>query len=647
MRKYLIFIITLFIVGACSTAPGPDDYEWCWIYDFTTSDYDFSIIEDRGIWIDGTGFNSLVPEINIGEEEEPVIITAPYGALDLYYTYPYDVITLPTVDISHITVSVKRPSYVDPNIPLRVNATGSIYGLEFDTEDGYTDFIIPGGLTEGDFTLQNITGDTSQIIDTSLTIQVNGTTNPSAIVVTRMTIYGSGYLPFFFDACGDPTPTPTPVTSTPTETPSPTPTNTPTETLTPSQTFTPSPTPNPCEIIWDFEVSDYGFELYPASSGAGGEWIEGTGFQSTDIGEADVISFVLHDITTLTGITGVEILVDTSSSVPSSNIEVWIGDPLIDNNPSPTIERWELDTDDGWMLDNGSAASTPVWRTVPLLEDTITPHDITGINLYWIMQDEGFSRIRKLRFICDDIPTPTPSPTSTLSTEEAESTDVALSMTPPATSTPNPSLTYIPSGTPFSTMEAGEGTPTPSDAERENEVESAILDELQRHDNWLENAVGDLSEGIGNTLNGIGEGIANIGNGIGDFFGGIGGILSDALGVVQELVGTVQLGAEGAITLMGKMSGWITDSFQRIAGMITSFFGAPPTAIPGLPMCFSDPLNHDLCAIYYILDWTLLATGTPGQFIVPLVLALMNIVIIFRAIKFILKFIKRSEDATA
>jgi hypothetical protein len=197
-------------------------------------------------------------------------------------------------------------------------------------------------------------------------------------------------------------------------------------------------------------------------------------------------------------------------------------------------------------------------------------------------------------------------------------------------------MTLLPSSTPFQTPAPGAGTPTlEPDITAENEAEWEILGELQ----------------------GIGDFFANIFGGLFDFLSGVFQFIFDAIGAFFALIGAVLrfiielleiavLIIQLILGLINLLLAYMRALIERLALLIATFFTVPPTPIEAMPLCVTDPMSYDICAIYYIMDWTLFAPETPGAFIVPLLLAVMNVIIIMRFAKYVLKIIRRGEDVT-
>lgn len=68
-----------------------------------------------------------------------------------------------------------------------------------------------------------------------------------------------------------------------------------------------------------------------------------------------------------------------------------------------------------------------------------------------------------------------------------------------------------------------------------------------------------------------------------------------------------------------------------------------PTSIPNLPNCKTDRLASELCAIYYIITYTILA-GPIGSLIMPAAQIAVDLFIIFEFVRGVMAIIKRLDD---
>lgn len=88
------------------------------------------------------------------------------------------------------------------------------------------------------------------------------------------------------------------------------------------------------------------------------------------------------------------------------------------------------------------------------------------------------------------------------------------------------------------------------------------------------------------------------------------------------------------IVLVGLGLGWLFQVAQIVGGIFAQIQGAPVQPIAGLPRCISAPTESELCAIWYVLDWTLFAPQTPGEWLIPLLVLIVDLVILFYVAKF-------------
>lgn len=98
--------------------------------------------------------------------------------------------------------------------------------------------------------------------------------------------------------------------------------------------------------------------------------------------------------------------------------------------------------------------------------------------------------------------------------------------------------------------------------------------------------------------------------------------------------------------LFGALIAYLGQAGSIVTSLLTAFANATPQAIPGLPLCMTNPMAHDLCAVYYILDNTIFAQATPGALIIPLLLIMMNMWIAVYFVRWVLRIIRRGEAVT-
>jgi len=174
-----------------------------------------------------------------------------------------------------------------------------------------------------------------------------------------------------------------------------------------------------------------------------------------------------------------------------------------------------------------------------------------------------------------------------------------------------------------------------------------ITDAIGQGFNFIANFFTNLFDLFGQFINWVIGTAANFLTIIGNVIQTILGILNQAIELVRQIAEIIRILVEIVIRLIQLFGQWIAQAGVRLGGLIASFFSAPPTPIGGLPLCISQPMQYDICAIYYIFDNTLMAPGTPGQLIIPILLVDMNIWMIAYFGKFALKLLRRGENVTS
>jgi len=125
--------------------------------------------------------------------------------------------------------------------------------------------------------------------------------------------------------------------------------------------------------------------------------------------------------------------------------------------------------------------------------------------------------------------------------------------------------------------------------------------------------------------------------------GGGGGGTPDGSGDAGDLLGSAWDIGSGLFKVGGAYLGQISDA---AGSMITALNTSAPQPINGLPQCMTNPMKHDICAIYYIMHWTLLAPNTPGALIIPLIIILMNFFIVIKFLRWGWRIVSRGEEMT-
>lgn len=638
MRKFL-FLLFLIIAAGC-TSPT-EDYDWCKIYDFTVDDYGFNF--DAGLQVDDIGIYSA-------------------GGL-IQFSYEYTQFVTPTV----ILVTVDRPDGIVGTI--NINAAGTIYGVSaslsasMDTDEETVHF------------RPATYGDAGKVINVTLDVHLQD------IIISSIEIRGLGATPFDTNPCDRVTPT-----ETHTITPDPlTPTVTPSQTSTPTETLTPSDTP---EANWscqfDFSISDAGWTNYYTgleSSGTNGTYSSPTWNASDTVYSSGTIFrrrlYIQKSFTSAT-VTNIQMNWNiTKGTFISGDAEntysMFVDGSLYANGlPSSTTNGSNKTANSGAILVTG-ATSIEIMAQSSVRTDggyngtaSVNSLNISGLgtNPFGAECNSLFTATPTL----SPTPTRTTFPTTTPQnggtatrtaiayyspttppTVDLTTTPATATGTPSVTNTAYPTYTYIPSYTPPSTYTAFPGTATSEsdfDYNRENEAEWAIFGQNADFFSWLQNMLANLFGFLAGVFNAIINAIAGFFQLIADVINFLWNLLNAIISFILEILGIILLIINLILGLVGLLLAWIGQAIARLTALITAFFTAPATPINGLPLCVSDPLSYDICAIYYIMDWTIFQPGTPGSYIIPLVLTIMNVIIIFRFVRYVMKLVRKGEDVT-
>lgn len=104
------------------------------------------------------------------------------------------------------------------------------------------------------------------------------------------------------------------------------------------------------------------------------------------------------------------------------------------------------------------------------------------------------------------------------------------------------------------------------------------------------------------------------------------GEIINAVGAIVRLIGQL---VEVVIAVIGRIWDYMTQAVSLFFEILGTINDAPPEQIPGLPRCVSAPTQYQICAVWYIVDWTLIADNTPGAMLVPLIILILDIGIAF------------------
>lgn len=109
---------------------------------------------------------------------------------------------------------------------------------------------------------------------------------------------------------------------------------------------------------------------------------------------------------------------------------------------------------------------------------------------------------------------------------------------------------------------------------------------------------------------------------------------------IIEIIEIVAMAINVIIAIAQLILHYIGQAFTLFFQIVNGLNNAGATPIPGMPLCISAPTQHDLCAIWYIIDWTLIAPGTPGAFIVPLIVLIIDVMILFYIVRNVMRLLR-------
>ncbi len=712
MYRWLLFA-ALFLLASCGS-PDTNDVDWCYTYNFVTSQNEFSI--SAGSWVSGQG-----------------LITDDTFLLQFSYGYTR------FVEPVWVIVTVARGIGVTGDIPATV--AGEIFGV-----GGTFSAALPDGQNSAVISLPN---PTIGLAGNAINVTVDA---GNYLLVRSIEIRGNGANPFPVNECDkDPfAPTqpqnPTAVTPTPTLVPSatntlpaspvPSETATATITLTPSVTNTPTitNTPGGWTCTFDFSAGQLGWTIVsPFGSHTGGEFVHADGIT----GSTAIRSAMITKSFASTTLTSIEINYDLTKGTytqPVANLSAVIFSQS--GIAASKLQNTDANGNNktfGWT---GSSTFTTISLQIVSSFDNIAPLDDYG----------GAAAINSVTVsgigtntVCDD-PTPTPTATQTpnagTQTATAQTATAAATLTPPV-QTPSPGPGYVCTysfalngGGGFQSVEGsysngvgwlGAELGGTNSLEIERSVSSTTIDFVKLF--WLveiTSATLTITEPYGSvsTINVTGGSRNQIMSGRKTnvtllTFSGTGSAIpgkrlilagaevhgqgnrpegavcgsptetpvltrtplatgtarpitrtpvSLATRIVTATPGGTPTGlASGAAVDAGQVgnnlqdvgnalgqqiSGYINDANALLGGVFGDFNNAAPSPIPGLPLCLSNPTAHDWCAIIYIIEYTILADGTPGQLIVPILQIFVYIYLLIYFVRGMLWLTRRGEQYT-
>lgn len=596
-------LIGFFVLAGCNLeTPDPDGFAWCYSYDLTADDYGFSFI--YGSYVEGVGF--------VADDQYRLV----GGLVEDFSVYP--------VTVSATLVRLLPEPPPDPIPTLNIQGVAQIFGLEIDAAAG-------GTLPEG---IDTITLSQSRQYASDHGEIINATIQGSApYALTEIWIGGEGPSPYDVNPCDVSTSTPTLTPFLATD--APTSTIAPTYTPSPTPTWSPSPTPTAttaptCPTDWT-PVAGGRYQTYAFFDGCEPLVTEVslyTGGGNTTINSSDSNTSPNSLLGNLNGSQG---SIGVRFEIPVGWQVYGVGVYAKRIGGTTSALQVQYANSAGTVINNntistGIATSWTGYSSFPF--GGPGNNTIRYIHVTAQVNGSGMPRLDTITITLAAYPsgfetwTPTPSSTNT-------PTPTTTATIPTGTSTP-PAVTAIASGTPSATATASAtrfpigvytapplGTfPPPVTPWATGTVNFQQTMTAMFGGTGTPQATGtyvvipwdpEIPEGLGEGggLDGVGEGIAEMGRGILSF----------------------------GYNAMNTALGFGTTLGNTVGGVITAWKDAQPQPIEGLPNCTGAArLQSELCAIYYILTYTIFA-GTLGSILIPVATIVIGMVIIFVVIK--------------
>jgi hypothetical protein len=577
------------------------EVDWCYEFNFITNDHESQIL--IGEWESGTGIKS---ELANGTQSILMLLQYPLTVQPLGVVWRFD-----------------RGFGTGP-APVDVQASLNAFGIGH-TPDPIQFQISPDWSPEDQFALVALTSQSAGQSGTTAQVSLNASNN---VNLTSLVVYGNGVNPFPFNHCGAATTTPTqtatePGTPTATATqgacllpgqPSPTP-GAPTST----PTVGPSPTPQTFMFTDDFS-GDLPFGVTrtlgvtgPMNGGSISIWSSGLEGWNTSTDYPSSVSSKWYNPGPATVYHDVFYTFPANVVVTAVHFDVMAigyGSGGYTAYAAAYQEGLALDPahPTGYIAGNQGASGAGheyVWETKTFphtgyLLRTVEVRLASTRGASWSLNAIDNVEIY-FKWVTPPATTPTPWPECTLTPTVTPS----VSPTPSASPTPftlTPTFTRTPTVTPFpivipTTAPTNTPRPTNTAGPPTATLDPSVTPTLRP--GYNEGTVGPFvppESGNG----GQGSGLHGLGNAL------------------------IAFGANA----WQRASGWASNAAGTITRLTNAWRSAAPTPLPYMPQCRTNPLANELCAIWYILTFTVFS-GTLGSLIVPMGVAVIDIYFLF------------------
>jgi phage-related protein len=191
-------------------------------------------------------------------------------------------------------------------------------------------------------------------------------------------------------------------------------------------------------------------------------------------------------------------------------------------------------------------------------------------------------------------------------------------------------------GTPSAT-----GTPPPTD-DGSDGIDD-IINQAGNFFTWVVNSFTGFTAWIGSAVSWIGGTINNVGIGISNLISQIGSLLDLIFGFLGDMLTILGLIARSIISLFELFGAWIGQLIETAQSIITAWFTTPATPIPGLPQCVSAPMDSGICAVWFVMSYTILS-GTIGGLLIPAMLILLNLSMVLYFVRFARNLVLKAQQ---
>lgn len=644
--------------------PAPD---WCEILDFRLTTYSAIFAQEipfPGVqtWLLGHGITND-PDYAAGAFPVDLV---PFRITNAYTVHP-----------AVVQFNFRAANLSHDDIVLNLGSLENIFGITAipDTET----HISPSDQTASITVFPNSSTDASNILSTEFGAFLD------KVFLETMVVEGYGSDPFLPTSlsgesaipCSTATATPThtpSITNTPTPYMSPTPSLTPNPSDSPTPTATDTATPVPgevCEHV-DFDGHDeleWHYQTIGFGQGDGSiisDGYEGNGWQSGtpgfDSGSGKYVSGGVLDV-------------HVGNLVNITSISYWIR-PVGDDSPTYGGGQGGLLYGAAWPGDVSTLGTTDVgWPPVGWSQVVFSGagfwdgRDQFGIYAYIPSDGPYMIQVDNIE-VChtEYVNSPTPSPTNPTATFSATSSPTSTQtptrtlipptlFTPPPAGSPAPTFTLpplgtlpppastrtlIPSATPYLSPTpnlTATSTPPPDDGggppiECQGPVilglNFCILQTIVDFFNWLINTVLNFLDWLLSLIRWLIATVSNLFQFLINFLQGLLSLIQWVIGLINQLLSIIGLILQILVQAFDLFVGWLFQLVNLVRGLLGSFTSAPLLPVPGLWNCVSAPMLSDVCATFYLVQYTIFGgtLGTAIQFVLLTIIDLNTVVYI-------------------